>query len=303
MAPPSQAWLPFRPHAAFLNAGSLPAYPLPGAALAYSAAPAGLCVRVTRKRGLVRGGCGAWLGAWNSFLQLLGTGSQGMLRFPGTHSGLTVGTFHPIRNGICNEMTLALGNAGPAAGYCVSSPTSSSELPLRGPRSGPFCSVRQVPAKSRCLTGICSGSRPCLMLVRVARPGQALLASPGIPPRQQEAAVPSPATWLQCPLLPVPSAQARLPADPHTPAGFLCAASCGTHASWPRLRRPCVWEQSRCSVKRALRLDLATYPVPYPLPGRADVGFDYTPEPQRTYSQPPGLCAALFLLFVFLILI
>lgn len=69
--------------------------------------------------------------AWSSFLQLLGTGSQGMLVLPWISwdpspaaevtrphqvlpcptMGLTMGTFYSIMKGIRNEMTFVWGNA------------------------------------------------------------------------------------------------------------------------------------------------------------------------------------------------
>ena len=92
---------------------------------------------------LVLGSCWVQLGTWSSFLQLLGTRSQGMLArvslaFLGPalltlkslgptrpHSGLTVGTFYPIMKGIWNEMTLVLGNARPTGGCPEVCPVSS----------------------------------------------------------------------------------------------------------------------------------------------------------------------------------
>lgn len=73
-------------------------------------------------------------------------------------------------------MTLVLGNAGPAAGQLVSSPTSSSELRLLGPHARPFCSESdKFQQRLGGLVGACSGSHLCPILVHLARPGQALL--------------------------------------------------------------------------------------------------------------------------------
>ena len=151
---------------------------------------------------LVLGGCWVQLGTWSSFLQLLGTRSQGMLArvslaFLGPalltlkslgptrpHSGLTVGTFYPIMKGIWNEMTLVPGNAGPTGGcpeVClVGSPPSFPELlrlsphPPSHPRT--FC---LEPGKFQqslgCLVRACSGSHLYPILIHVARPGPALM--------------------------------------------------------------------------------------------------------------------------------
>lgn len=125
---------------------------------------------------LVLRGCWVQLGTWSSFLQLLRTGSQGMLAlvslaFLGPtlltlkslgptrpHSGLTVGTFYPIMKGIWNEMTLVLGNAGPTGGCPDGLSGQFSSLLPRAPPSQPphpipsqtlLFGVRQVSAESR----------------------------------------------------------------------------------------------------------------------------------------------------------
>lgn len=169
--------------------------------------------------------------AWNSFLQLLGTGRQGMLALPslpwarcpaapGLHQaplGLAVGTFYPVRKGICNEMTLALGNAGQQlAILSVPLPPflSTPPPPAWPPLQTILLRARQVPAKSRCLAGPAQQSPlpPSCPRGR-AWPGSALLTSPGIP-RRQEAAAPLPATRLQGPLLHRPSARPGRPLAP-----------------------------------------------------------------------------------------
>lgn len=145
----------------------------------------------------VHGGCWAQLGAWSSFLQLLGTGSQGMYVLPWLSWDPTVltvqllGSTRPHSGPHCwyilshyernlEQLTPVLGNVGPTRGCpaasLVSSPLLFSGHPLLGPHSRSFCSE---PGKfQQSLGGLartCSGSHLCPIPVHLARPRKALL--------------------------------------------------------------------------------------------------------------------------------